>query len=251
MTSPSKSCGPGLLLAAAALLLPAIAGAQASGDGYAFGRPHASVTIRGGVAQPMAGGQLFDDVRDQLTLGSGSFTTGTLGVDVDIRLLSRVNLQLGGTWGSRTSDSHFRDFTDTDDQEIEQRTKFTRVPLTAGLKVHLVEPGRAVGSLAWIPRKLVPYVGAGGGVMYYRFEQKGDFVDFENLDVFRSTLRTSGWAPGGYLNTGIDLAVRPTVGLVTDLRYDFARGPTRDEFELYDRIDLSGLSASVGLSFRF
>ena len=201
----------------------------------------------------MAGGRLFEDARDFLTLGAGSFTAGTFGADLDVRLLSRLNLQLGGSWSGRTSDSHFRDFVDSDDREIEQSTKFLRLPLTAGLKFHLVEPGRAVGSLAWIPRRVVPYVGAGGGAMYYRFEQRGDFVDFEteDLEVFRSTLRTSGWAPTGYLSTGIDVAVRPTVGLVTDLRYDFARGPTRDEFEAYNRIDLSGLSASVGLSFRF
>ena len=61
--------------------------------------------------------------------------------------------------------------------------------------------GRQISRLAWIPRTIVPYVGAGGGVTSYEFRQSGDFVDFatENaaagtFTIFTDSFKSEGWA---------------------------------------------------------
>ena len=70
-----------------------------------------------------------------------------------------------GTSGSSTQ-SEFRCCLDNNDLPIQQTTTFHRVPLTAALKMYLGDPGRSIGRYAWIPNRVAPYVGAGGGAMW-------------------------------------------------------------------------------------
>ncbi len=61
--------------------------------------------------------------------------------------------------------------------------------------MYLADPGRSIGRFAWIPNRFAPYVGAGGGAMWYRFRQEGDFIDFDTLKVFPDTFDSDGWTP--------------------------------------------------------
>src|SRR5688500_11195093 len=80
-------------------------------------------------------------------------------------------------------------------QEIEQTTTLNQLNFTGSLKFALLPKGRNISRLAWIPRTLVPYVGAGGGIGSYKFEQFGDFVDFQDNRVFADLFQSNGWAP--------------------------------------------------------
>ena len=94
--------------------------------------------------------------------------------------------------------SEFRHFIDNNDQPIEQTTTFRRVPITIGVKQYLTSTGRSIGKFAWIPSRFAPYVGAGGGTMFYSFRQDGDFIDFQTNDVFPSYYASSGWTGTAY-----------------------------------------------------
>ena len=87
--------------------------------------------------------------------------------------------------------------------------------------------------------------------MKYTFIQKGDFVDFKTLDVFGDRYETKGWATTAHAVAGADLTISPHVGLTTELRYTYAKGRMGQDFEGFDRIDLSGATATAGLFFRF
>jgi hypothetical protein len=49
---------------------------------------------------------------------------------------------------------------------------------------------------------------------------------------------------------GVDYNLTPHLGLSLDARYVHARGELGSSFNGYDKIDLSGVSATVGVSLR-
>ncbi len=242
----------GLGLALALAGTPACVAAQTgAGEGYLFHSPRAAFSLHLGVARPSADSKVFSFASEQLTLNRGDFTAFNAGADLDITIVPRVALQLGTSFSTRAVSSNYRDFVDNDDQEIEQSTTFRRAPVTAGVKVYLTSPGRQLGRFAWVPSKLTPYVGAGGGLMYYSFRQSGDFVDFTDFGIFGSTLESSGWASTAYGSAGLNYTLSARVGLVTEARYDRANAPMSSDFIGFDHIDLSGFSVTTGFHFRF
>lgn len=240
------------VLLASAIGLPRAASAQpASGRGFMFGPPSGTLTLRGGYVQPTAGSEVFAFSNKRLTLGRGDYAGGSLSADLGFFVSERLAVQLGAGYSSRAADSHFRDWVDTQGLEIAQTTTLRRVPLNIGLRYYLMSPGRSIGRLAWIPARVTPYVAGGVGGMLYTFRQSGSFVDYQTLDVFPATLASSAWTGAGYGAVGVDYSLSPKVGLAGEVRYDRAHATMGPDFSGFDRIDLSGPSATVGLTFRF
>ena len=242
-----------LALVPAALLVGAAGSslAQSAGDGFLFHSPDVTVSLRAGYSRADAGSDVFDDVTSNLTLNRRDFSSLTVGGDLAFHVAERVDLVLSGGYSRSNHKSEFRDFVDNNDLPIEQTTTFERLPLTANVRLNLSQPGRSIGRLAWIPNRLVPYVGAGIGAMRYRFQQDGDFVDFNTNAVFSSVLDSDGWALLGQAMAGVDYNFSPRLGLSLDARYMHAKGeldPAR--YKGYEKLDLSGTAATIGLSFR-
>jgi len=242
-----------ICLAVVALLLAGTAGpslAQSAGDGYLFHSPVVTLTVRGGYARASAGSDVFDDVTSNLTLDRGDFSSITGAGDIAVHVKPRVDLVFSAAFSRSHQKSEFRDFVDNNDLPIEQTTTFERVPLTANVRVNLAPPGRSIGRLAWIPSRVVPYVGAGVGAMRYEFNQEGDFVNFTTNGVFPAILAAEGWAFVAQGMAGVDYSLSTQLGVSLDARYLHARGDLGPSFKGYERIDLSGMTATVGLSFR-
>lgn len=237
-------------LCASAMAVPISSAAQ-SGDGFLFGTPRGSISLRGGFTQPTASSDVWAFSKENLTLGRSDFAGTSLSAEVSYTLTNRVALEVSAGVSGRTVGSTFRDWVDNNDMEIEQSSVLRRAPVMVGLRYYLVPPGRTLGRLAWVPTRLAPYVTAGVGSVWYKFKQTGDFVDYQTLDVFHTTLESSSWAPSGYGAAGVDYALTAWMGLVSEARYDYARARMGDDFAGFDRIDLSGFSATLGLAFRF
>lgn len=243
----------GLPAAVAALLAAGSPALAQGGPGFSFRAPTASLSVRAGFGAPSARSDLFEFVTDTLSLDRGDF--GGLSAAADVALMaspgSRWALVLGVGHQSSSAMSDFRNWEDGDGRPIEQRTEFRQVPLSLGLRMALTSPGRQIGSLAWVPAQLTPYVTAGGGATWYRFRQRGDFVDFETLDVFNTTIQASGWGATAYAGGGLEYTLRPGIALATDARWQFGGADVGGDFQGFDRIDLSGLAITTGLTFRF
>ncbi len=242
-------------LGAAAALIVALAhappaAAQGAGNGFLFQRPIGTFGVRAGFNRASAGSDIFTFVQDQLTLGRGAFDGLTGAAELAFHLDERFDLALGVAYGSTGSRSEFRNYVDQNNLPIEQTTRLEQVPLSASLRYRLGPRGRQVGRLAWVPAKVSPWLGAGGGLTWYRFKQTGDFVDFNNLNVFHDSFRSSGWAPGVHAAAGVDLALGPRFLLTGEGRYSHARAPMGGSFTGFDDIDLSGFSFTTGVSVR-
>ena len=238
-------------LTAVLVATPHAARAQASGDGFLFRKPVGAFIVRGGFASPMARGDIYSFLENQFTLNKGDFRSASVGADLLVGVAPRVDLDFGvGVSGNR-SNSEFRHFVGTDDLPIEQTTSLTRVPLTGGARIYLAPKGRSIGQFAWIPNKIVPYVGAGGGMMWYRLHQGGDFIDFQTTDVFNDEFESSGWAPTAHGMAGVDYAITPRLALTGEARYTWAKTQLGTDYTGFDGIDLSEFGVTVGLNVRF
>ena len=224
--------------------------AQSTGAGYLFGAPAGRVTIRAGYAHADAQSDVFDGALKFLTLKRGSFSGPNIGGDLAFTVQPWLDLAFSADYAAAVSPSEFRDYLDNNNLPIEQTTSFRRAPVMANAIVYLAPRGRSVGTLAWIPARLVPWVGAGGGAMWYRFRQEGDFVDFQTLNVFTSKLQTSGWAPAFQALGGLDVTLSPRFAISAEARRAWARGTAGGDFTSYDKVDLSGVTGSLGFTIR-
>jgi hypothetical protein len=239
------------LSALLALVVATPVHAQMAGNGFLFHRPYVRVGVRGGYAFARAGSDLFDFTTEQLTLNKKDFSGLSAGANIGFSVTERLDLTLDVGYSRAAKGSEFRELEDNNQLPIEQNTTFERIPITANLKYYLTAPGESIGTSAWIPAKLTPWIGAGGGVMWYRFVQDGDFVDFNTNDVFTSTYQSDDYAAVFQGMAGVDYSLTTQIALTTEARMLYGKGRLNDDFGGFDKIDLSGVSASVGLTFRF
>lgn len=251
MRQPSPITCRSFVALVAALVAAPLGAQAASGDGYLFGEPIASVTFRLGYARPSAGSDLFGYTTNLLSLSKGDFAGVELGADLGFMQGSHLEWLLSADVASRTADSDYRDYIGSDGKPINQSTTFVRVPVLFGVRYWLTPPGTRIGKLAWVPARIAPFVGLQGGMMWYEFRQNGDFVDFKNGNsVFAGDLHSNGWAPTAAVSAGVSVALNPHFSLLTQARYLYASRTMSADFVGFQPIDLSGLSMTVGLTYR-
>lgn len=223
-----------------------------SGNGFLFRRPGATMTVYGGYAQPLANGGVFSLATSELTLGRSDFGAGNLGFDLSVTLAPRVEVVVGFDRSKSRTRSEYREWVDNNDQPIKQTTGLQRTPLTASVRYFLADRGRQIGSVAWVPARFVPFVSLGGGIMWYKFDQVGDFIDQQSLNVFSERLSATGWARVLQAGAGAQWSVNQRVNLTGELRYLRASGDggrPNGDFSGY-KVDLSGVSTLIGITLR-
>lgn len=220
-------------------------------DDFLFGRPRVSLGIRGNFVMPSEGSDIFDFVQEQLTIEKGDFAGPGFSADIGWSLAERLDIVGGFEFARKRVQSEYRNFLDNDLRPIEQETQLDQNLLTGSVRFALTPRGTRAGSYAWVPSRFTPYVGAGGGMMWWRFQQTGDFVDFEDLEVFPDTFRSDGIAPTGHLFGGADIQLYKRFSLSVEGRYVWASGTLDEEYVGFEPIDLSGFRFSAGFNVVF
>jgi hypothetical protein len=244
---------------ASALSVTRPARAQQSGDGFRFQQPSGSWSLRGGFAMPSAGSDLFSFTTSTLTVNRGDFRAFEYGADLAFAITPRLDLVFDISHSGMSKGSEFRDFAehalDSNQQPIQlpirQTTGFQRTPVTVNVRYYLTERGRQIGHYAWVPNHIVPYIGAGVGEMSYGFDQAGDFVDNSTLAIFTDAFHSSGWVPMAQALAGVEWSTGPNWAIRAEGRYLTASAAPGGDFSGFHRIDLSGVTSSLGLIVRF
>jgi hypothetical protein len=220
---------------------------------FLFGRPDASIALRGGWVFARAGSDLYEFVERELTIDKNDFNSANFATDFGIALSSRTDAVIGLEYSQTSVASEYRDFVDNNRLPIEQTTSLKSLNLTGSIRFALVPRGREISRLAWVPRSVVPYVGAGGGMVWYRFQQDGDFIDAldPRLAVFSDTFTADGWTPSALVFGGVDVRVYRRLYLTLDGRYVWAAGDLGTDFENFDPIDLAGFRFGAGINVVF
>lgn len=226
---------------------------QGTGRGFLFRPPPATLTLYGGLAAPFANGGVHELATSELTLDRGDFRTGSFGAELAIVLKPRLDFVVGMERSRTLRRSEYRDWVDNNDNPIEQSTRFDRTPIVASARLYLADRGRSIGSVAWLPAQFVPFVSLGAGTTHYRFEQYGDFIDQQTLNIFSDRLTSRGWAFTMAAGGGAQWNLSERFVLTGEARYLHANGdgdsPT-GEFSGY-KVDLSGVSTLIGITVRF
>src|SRR5476649_635592 len=189
------------------------------GDGYLFGAPSWQMSIRAGYSQPSASSDLFVESFNTFSLQKSNLSAPDVGAEVGISLLPQLDFTFGVGFSGRSSNSDYRHFAENS-KPIEQTTTFQRMPVTAGLKAYLLPRGRSIGTLAWIPSAVVPWVGAAAGMTHYRFVQEGDFVGPAASDgtfpIYTDKLESGGWGAAAQLSGGVDMNLSARTALTLE-----------------------------------
>ena len=240
------------LFALAAVAAPRPIEAQ-GGDGFMFKEPRVALKFETGYGFQRAQSPLFDDVIGRFTLDRRDFDSPYLGGELGVRVNEQIDIAISVGHQSASTLSEYRDFVGTDDLPIEQVTELRLIPALVSAKYYLKPRGRSIGRFAWVPEKVVPYVGAGIGLMSYRFEQDGEFVDESDpgLPIYNDFLSTARNAFLARAAAGVDLALGTQFVLSGEARYNYSRGPLTNDFSGFGDIDLDGLQLVAGVSVRF
>ena len=238
--------------ACAALFTRAAAAQETSGNGFLFGAPSGSVTVRAGYAAATAGSDLFSFATSELTLRRGDFGSFAYGADLAFALRPRWDLVFSADVGGMDKKSEYREWQDNSGNAIEQSTSFSRQSYAASAKYYFMPYGRTLGRFAWIPSRFAPWASGGLGRTLYRFKQVGDFIDFDkDNQVFNDTFVSSKWANTAQIAAGLDWNIDHRWALTSQLKYLLGSADLGLDFSGFAPIDLSGLGMTAGLTIRF
>lgn len=218
---------------------------------FLFGRPHGTIGVRGAWVFASANSDLFDFVQRHLTVDKKDFNGPLIGIDGSVIINPRIDVAFGAEFSQARKESEYRDYVDNRLLPINQETTLKERNIFASVRFSLVPRGRSVSRLAWIPRGLTPYVGAGAGALWYKFEQNGDFVDFVDLSVFKDYFSSSGYTPSAHVFGGTDLQLYRILFLTVEGRYVWANAKLGKDFVDFDPIDLAGFRLSTGIQLLF
>ena len=214
-----------------AFSLLAPAGASASG-----------LELRLGGFEPRGRSDLFSDVDELFGAQRRDFRGFTGGIEYTMDVGDHFELGVHLDGYGRTVFTSYRDFEREDGSPIFQDLRLNIVPL--GASVRFLPLGRRA--------RVSPYLAAGGGVFFYRYEEQGEFIDFftEDLEIVDDAFVAEGATPGFHVAGGLRIGVNHDFSLTGEVRYQQARTRMNDDFS-ENRLDLSGTSATLGVHIRF
>lgn len=211
------------------LLLPATT--QASG-----------LELRLGGFEPRGHSDLFDDQNEFYGVRPRDFRGFTGGAEYSLGVGDTVELGFHLDGYGRTISTSYVDFEREDGSPIFQDLHLEVVPL--GASVRFLPLGRRAA--------VSPYVAAGGDIVFYKYEERGEFIDFfdDDLPIRTDAFVSEGAAAGWHVAGGLRVRVTHDLSVTGEARYMQARTRMNDDFAL-NRIDLGGTSVTMGLFLRF
>lgn len=230
------------------LTLPAAAQPQPD---FQFGPRRWSLAFRIGLDVPRQQSDVYDFLKDELTIESRDFRARLFGGDVSVRVSDRADLFVSVDTARSDIDSEYRRFVDNANLPIEQNTTLRQTTSTLGVRLYLLPRGERVGSYAYLPRRFQPYVGGAAGLNSWHLQQTGDFVDFRTLAVFPDYFFATGTAMTAEALAGTHVGLTRWLQLSLEGRYRFGSDDLSDDFVGFDPIDLSGTSGFVALRLVF
>jgi opacity protein-like surface antigen len=180
--------------------------------------------------------------KNSLLFETKDFNGASFGAEWLVAVTDYIEVGAGISFYQRTVPSIYAQLQADDGSEIEQDLKLRQVPMSA--TVRFLPIGRNGG--------FQPYIGAGIGVINWRYTETGEFVDFDD-QIFRATFTAKGNETGPVILGGVRFPVSDVWTVGGEVRWHRAEGDTGgiDEGFLGDKIDLGGLTYNFAVHFRF
>jgi opacity protein-like surface antigen len=197
--------------------------------------------LRAGAFFPRADSNLFDDDSELYTVDKDDWIGFNGGAEFAWSFGEKFELGFHIDGYNRSINTEYRGFERESGRAITQTLELTTVPL--GFTVRFVPGGR---------HRVTPYFGGGADVVFYEYQEFGDFIDFEDPDlpVIGDDFFSDGSAFGLHAVAGVRIPVSYDFAITGEVRYIWAKADMGDDFR-GNEIDLSGPSATIGLHITF
>jgi len=231
------------------LLIPTIAGAnQVRFRGYLDN----SIGIKLGYFMPNGKSDLWDYNAEYLTMSVEDFNRTSVGIELNFGVNNYLDIGIGVDFYRGSIPTEYRDWTDEFGYPIEQTISLRIVPLTFTAKILPLGRWRVPG-----PRErrtlnsVIPYVGGGVGLYFWRYEEVGDYIDFYDMTIYTTFFLSKGTDVGFHLLGGVEIPIGSNWSVTAEMRYNIIKGPLSADFVGFEEFDLGGITASGGFLFRF
>jgi outer membrane protein W len=170
------------------------------------------------------------------------FNNATFGVEWLFPLGEFLEGGVGANYYARTVPSFYRDLVNkADGSDITQDIRLKTIPMTATIR--FIPTGRRAG--------VQPYIGAGVGVIAWRYSEVGSFLD-PSQSIFQWDYKDSGTAVGPVVFGGIRVPVSRALALGGEVRYQRANALLNRTVGFQgDRLDVGGITYQANFIVRF
>ncbi len=194
--------------------------------------------------------EFWTDAEDTFTLDSSDFDDAIIGLSIVGSFGNHLEAGFNADFYDATVVSAVRGFTDEDGFPILHDSRLRMAPLTVDLR--FLPAGRyRVRNQGRLVRQPVFYVGGGAGLVFWEYEEIGDFVDFSDDTIFFDRFTDDGASFEVHGLAGVELPIGPAWNLLFEGRYSWVDETLGRDFSGLGEIDLGGMSAYVGASLRF
>ena len=200
-----------------------------------------SLNLKIGLFQPFMESDLWDINRENLAFSKSDMLNLSFAAEFEYYFGKVFSLSFEGAYYQNEHYSMYRDWTYDDGSPIYQNLALWMASFELGFKIY------PLGNRG----PVCPYLGMGGGVYYWRYEQWGEFINFQDLSISEGYAETTTFSPGFNANAGIKLHFTPMFGFLLQAKYQYVRGQLSSFFQEFEMLDLSGMTYQFGLTFRF
>jgi hypothetical protein len=201
------------------------------------------LNIKMGLFNPNMDSDLWDMNMYNLAFEKQDMRDKYYGIEYEHNLNRFVSFSIEGGWYEKDHYSFYRDLVYADDG--------SEIPQNIGLKIYSFEAGFKFYPMGR-RTALAPFLGVGGGLYYWKYEQWGDFYDAIDDVVYQDEYaESSTYSPGFNVKGGFIVRLSRDIGVLLEAKYHYLKGNLSSFFEEFEDLDLSGMTYCVGVSIRF
>jgi hypothetical protein len=189
---------------------------------------------------PSANSNLFGYDESVYTVSKSDFNGVIGGFQFSQRIARNVEIGLSADVYDKHLYSSYQSFTNPDGSNINQTLHLQEVPV--GVTIRLIPTNRRA--------RIAPFIGVGADLIFWKYEEYGNFVDPNTLNISPDSFQSTGVTPGVHVEGGVRIPLSYDVSLVATGKYLWAKADMGDDF-VGNRIDLGGASATIGINFHF
>lgn len=211
-------------------------------------RERLGFTVGGGVFSPTGNSQLYWLLNRALTPGSDILQPRLLSGSIQYGVSPTVAVVLRADVGSHSSRTHSIAAPSTPAADLSQRTTL-RIRMQSTLGAQFA-PWQWRGPTAAHDDRLRLNVGAGGGLASYQLDQRGTFVDADRALSYGASYRSLGTGLVSYAMASVDIPIVRVAAVSVSLRKQWGSARMTRDYSSFDRLDLGGTTASLGMMLR-
>jgi hypothetical protein len=198
-----------------------------------------SINLKLGLFIPSLNSDLWEINQENLAFSQDEMMEIYYGIEYEFFLGKYFSFTFEGNHYSKNIYTQYSDFTYEDNSPILQNFSLRISGLEIGFKLYPIGHRQT----------FFPFIGAGGGIYAWKYEQWGDFIDFvEDTVITDSYAYSKSYSPGVFAKAGVVFRFRRSFGISIETRYLYLKGNLSSLFEGFESLDLSGISFNMGLN---